>query len=91
MTKPKKSIVMHGTLLCPLVLGNCAFLRANGTTYRTSAVVAIHEQSADMIHLRRSIPTTTSRWTLSRWRPSSRLIRPWPRARRIQQVRGHAP
>lgn len=34
----------------PLVLGNCAFLRANGTTYRTSAVVAIHEQSADMIH-----------------------------------------
>ena len=68
MTKSKKSIVMHGTLLCPLVLGNCAFLRANGTTYRT-----------------------TSRWTLSRWRPSSRLIRPWPRARRIQQVRGHAP
>ncbi len=23
---------------------------ANGTTYRTSTVVAIHEQSADMIH-----------------------------------------
>lgn len=50
MTKSKKSIVMHGTLLCPLVLGHCAFLRANGTTYRTSTVVAIHEQSADMIH-----------------------------------------
>ena len=82
MTKSKKSIVMHGTLLCPLVLGHCAFLRANGTTYRTSTVVAI---------LRRSILTTTSLWTLSRWRPSSRLIRPWPRARRIQQVRGHAP
>ena len=45
MTKSKKSIAMHGTLLCPLVLGHCAFLRANGTT-----VVAIHEQSADMIH-----------------------------------------
>ena len=43
MTKSKKSIVMHGTLLCPLVLGHC-------TTYRTSTVVAIHEQSADMIH-----------------------------------------
>ena len=42
MTKSKKSIVMHGTLLCPLVLGHCAFLRANGTTYRTSTVVAIH-------------------------------------------------
>ena len=38
MTKSKKSIVMHGTLLCPLVLGHCAFLRANGTTYRTSTV-----------------------------------------------------
>ena len=50
MTKSKKSIAMHGTLLCPLVLGHCAFLRANGTTYRTSTVVAIHEQSADMIH-----------------------------------------
>ncbi len=45
MTKSKKSIVMHGTLLCPLVLGHCAFLRANGTDYRTSPVVAIHEQS----------------------------------------------
>ena len=30
MTKSKKSIAMHGTLLCPLVLGHCAFLRANG-------------------------------------------------------------
>ena len=27
MTKSKKSIVMHGMLLCPLVLGHCAFLR----------------------------------------------------------------
>ena len=44
MTKSKKSIVMHGTLLCPLVLGHCAFLRANGTTYRTSTVVASPEQ-----------------------------------------------
>ena len=34
MTKSKKSIVMHGTLLCPLVLGHCAFLRANGTPYQ---------------------------------------------------------
>ena len=34
----------------PAGSGHCAFLRANGTTYRTSTVVAIHEQSADMIH-----------------------------------------
>ena len=40
MTKSKKSIVMHGMLLCPLVLGHCAFLRANGSDYRTSPVVA---------------------------------------------------
>ena len=90
MTKSKKSIAMHGTLLCPLVLGHCAFLRANGTTYRTSTVVAIREQSADMIHFE-TLNSDSSLWTLSRWRPSSRLIRPWPRARRIQQVRGHAP
>lgn len=50
MTKSKKSIVMHGMLLCPLVLGHCAFLRANGSDYRTSPVVAIHEQSGDLVH-----------------------------------------
>ena len=50
MTKSKKSIVMHGMLLCPLVLGHCAFLRANGSDYRTSPVVAIHQQSGDLVH-----------------------------------------
>ena len=49
MTKSKKSIVMHGMLLCPLVLGHCAFLRANGSDYRTSPVVAIHQQSGDLV------------------------------------------
>ena len=50
MTKSKKSIVMHGMLLAPLVLGHCAYLRANGSDYRTSPVVAIHEQSGDLVH-----------------------------------------
>lgn len=36
--------------VCPLVLGHCAFLRANGSDYRTSPVVAIHEQSGDLVH-----------------------------------------
>ena len=36
--------------LCPLVLGHCAFLRANGSDYRTSPVVAIHQQSGDLVH-----------------------------------------
>ena len=35
MTKSKKSIVMHGMLLCPLVLGHCAFLRANADVLKT--------------------------------------------------------
>ena len=50
MTKSKKSIVMHGTLLAPLVLGYSAYLRANGSDYRTSPVVAIHQQSGDLAH-----------------------------------------
>ena len=50
MTKSKKSIVMHGTLLAPLVLGYSAYLRANGSDYRTSPVVAFHEQSGDLVH-----------------------------------------
>ncbi len=50
MTKSKKSIVMHGMLCGPLVLGHCAFLRANGSDYRTSPVVAIHQQSGDLVH-----------------------------------------
>ena len=45
MTKSKKSIVMHGMLLSPLVLGHCA-----GSDYRTSPVVAIHQQSGDLVH-----------------------------------------
>ena len=56
MTKSKKSIVMHGMLLCPLVLGHCAFLRANGSDYRTSPVVAIHQQSGDLVHTQPHTP-----------------------------------
>ena len=50
MTKSKKAIMMHGTLLSPLVLGHSVYLRAGGSIYRTSTVVAIHEQSAEMVH-----------------------------------------
>lgn len=46
----KKSVVLNATLLCPLALGRCALLRANGTIYRTSPVVVIHEQSSDSVH-----------------------------------------
>ena len=45
MTKSKKSIVMHGALLRPLVIGQGALLHAGGKIYHTSRVVAIHDQS----------------------------------------------
>ena len=46
MTKSKKSIVMRGALLRPLVIGQGALLHAGGKIYHTSRVVAIHDQSA---------------------------------------------
>ena len=48
LSRREIKIILNGGRI--LGLGHCAFLRANGTTYRTSTVVAIHEQSADMIH-----------------------------------------
>ena len=45
----KKSVQLCGSLLCPLVTGQCAVFRANGDIYRTSAVKAIHEVSANSI------------------------------------------
>ena len=51
MTKSKKSIVMRGALLRPLVIGQGALLHAGGKIYHTSRVVAIHDQSDDMLSL----------------------------------------
>ena len=39
-----------GSFAADLRDGSGTYTWANGTTYRTSTVVAIHEQSADMIH-----------------------------------------
>ena len=69
MTKSKKSIVMRGALLRPLVIGQGALLHAGGKIYHTSRVVAIHDQSDDMV---RSTPITASQWPLFRWRPATR-------------------
>ena len=49
MTKSKKSIVMRGALLRPLVIGQGALLHAGCKIYHTSRVVAIHDQSDDMV------------------------------------------
>lgn len=40
MTKSKKSIVMRGALLRPLVIGQGALLHAGGKIYHTSRVVS---------------------------------------------------
>ena len=72
MTKSKKSIVMRGALLRPLVIGQGALLHAGGKIYHTSRVVAIHDQSDDMSALKRSTPITASQWPLFRWRPATR-------------------
>lgn len=41
MTKSKKSIVMRGALLRPLVIGQGALLHAGGKIYHTSRVVSL--------------------------------------------------
>ena len=46
----KKTIQLCGSLLCPLVTGQCAVFKANGYIYRTSMVKEIHEISSDHIH-----------------------------------------
>lgn len=42
--KKKRSIVLRGSLLKPLVVGRSAIIRAGGKLYRTSRVVAIRKQ-----------------------------------------------
>lgn len=72
MTKSKKSIVMRGALLRPLVIGQGALLHAGGKIYHTSRVVAIHDQSDEWYALKRLTPITASQWPLFRWRPATR-------------------
>lgn len=45
----KKQTTLSGILLTPLTVGNCAFIRHNGNTMRTSRVVSISEVNARQI------------------------------------------
>lgn len=45
----KKSIQLCGSLLFPLVTGQCAVFKAGSDIYRTSTVIAIHEVSSNSI------------------------------------------
>ena len=49
MKKEKKQIVLNGSLLRPLSVGRGALLHAGGNIYHTSRVVAVHEQSDDLV------------------------------------------
>lgn len=43
--KKKRSIVLRGSLLKPLVVGKCAIIHTGGKLYRTSKVVSIRMQN----------------------------------------------
>lgn len=49
MKKDKKQIVLNGSLLRPLSVGQGAVLYAGGKVYHTSRVLAIFEQSEDCV------------------------------------------
>ena len=72
MTKSKKSIVMRGALLRPLVIGQGALLHAGGKIYHTSRVVAIHDQSDDMVRFETLNPNYCLSMAPFRWRPATR-------------------
>ena len=46
----KKTVMLCGTLLCPVTIGKPAVFAAGGTFYRTSAVVALHKHTMDEVH-----------------------------------------
>ena len=50
MKKSKKQIVVNGTLLRPLCVGQSALFYAGGKLYHTSQVTSIHEQSDDLVN-----------------------------------------
>ena len=68
----KKSIVMRGALLRPLVIGQGALLHAGGKIYHTSRRGSHPRSVDDMVRLKRSTPITASQWPLFRWRPATR-------------------
>ena len=41
----KKKVMLCGMLLCPITIGKPAVFAAKGNLYRTSNVVALHEQT----------------------------------------------
>lgn len=50
MNEKKKEVKLCGRLIRPVVAGKAAIYVCGGQIHRTSRVVAIHEQTKDMVH-----------------------------------------
>ena len=55
MSEKKKEVTLCGRLIRPIVVGKAAIYATGGHIYRTSRVVAIHEQTEDMVHFETQI------------------------------------
>lgn len=54
MNKKKKEVKLCGCLIRPVAVGRTAIYAAGGHIHRTSRVVAVHEQTEDMVHFETS-------------------------------------
>ena len=50
MSEKKKEVKLCGRLIRPVVVGKAAIYATGGHVYRTSRVVAVHEQTEDRVH-----------------------------------------
>lgn len=64
----KKTMILRGTLMTPLLVGGCAFILSQGHVIRTSRVVAVHSTDADAVRFE----TLNTNYTL--------LLNPKPQA-----------
>lgn len=54
MNEKKKEVKLCGCLIRPITVGKAAIYAAGGQIHRTSRVVAVHEQTEDMVHFETS-------------------------------------
>lgn len=50
MNEKKKEVTLCGCPIRPITVGKAAIYAAGGHIHRTSRVVAVHEQTEDMVH-----------------------------------------
>lgn len=50
MNKNKKTILLDGILLRPLMIGQRAMIKSGNQVFRSSRIVSIHEQTEAFIH-----------------------------------------